>query len=136
MHRTDAKELSKLAATRYLGGILELATFWSQKINDGQLLQKGSVCAMHPPETIRQDRHSLSDGICNIGFILLEDLDMNGKDRVTPEDLIPFDTEGIRLLLDVYWRHISQALRFLEEGEPRTEESLRLVAQLCNLLQG
>ncbi|KZP20676.1 hypothetical protein FIBSPDRAFT_1044707 [Athelia psychrophila] len=135
---TDATELSRLAAIRYLGGIFKLVTFWSQRINNSPQPQQDFICARHPPGIMSayQDPYSLVNGICRVSMVLLQDLSMDASDHVTSDTLIPLDTEGIRLLLDSYWQCLPGALQTFVDDDERTQESLRRVAQLSNLLQG
>ncbi|KZP15427.1 hypothetical protein FIBSPDRAFT_1048083 [Athelia psychrophila] len=135
---TDATELSRLAAIRYLAGIFGLHTFWSQRIDKSPQPQEDFICARHPPETtsVYQDPYSLVNGICRVSVVLLQDLSMDAKDRVTSDTLIPSDTEGIRLLLDAYWQHLPRTLQTFVDDDERSKESLRRVAELSNLLQG
>ncbi|KZP03729.1 hypothetical protein FIBSPDRAFT_968740 [Athelia psychrophila] len=83
-----------------------------------------------------QDPYSLVNGICRVSMVLLQDLSMDASDHVTSDTLIPLDTEGIRLLLDSYWQCLPGALQTFVDDDERTQESLRRVAQLSNLLQG
>lgn len=133
----SATELSALAAIRYLGGILNLPTFWSQRIDNSPQPQGEPICAKHAADSnlARPDPHSLVDGICKVGMTLLQDLPMDGNDSVNSDTL---DTEGIRLLLDAYWRHIRLpgVLQTLVGNDERTKESRRRVTELGNILQG
>ncbi|KZP06901.1 hypothetical protein FIBSPDRAFT_939785 [Athelia psychrophila] len=148
-HRTD--DLSRLAAVRYMGGILELATLWNRKMYNDPRSYDELICrGVHPPEgdyvcekphsddDIKArcyNLHAFVDGMCKIGVFLLQDLSVDGRDADFIEDLLLLDIPGIEQLLSAFWGRLQPALTMLPPDDDRTNESLRRVLEFGDLLQ-
>lgn len=137
------KDLSRLAAVRYLSGILCLDRFWDERIyNDPQAYPEFRCKKIRKPEVSDEKTEvrcvNLSpfvNNMCGIGKFLLEDLSVNGKQDVTRDDLLILDIEGIHDFFKAFWRRLRRALELLPPDGARTEESLKLVSDFGDLLQ-
>lgn len=108
-------ELSRLAAVRYLAGILELPSFWRLRIHN--------------------DLHTLADVLCLISIRLIEDLaaDCEKRNVVVIDDLIMLDLEGINAL--IYAAVDRCPLSELAVDNIRTASSLATAGKLVERLQ-
>ncbi|KAF7983168.1 hypothetical protein HWV62_23400 [Athelia sp. TMB] len=148
---TSAKELSRLAAIRYMGGILQLPTFWHRRIYDDPRPYDKLLCRRcnaqnvlagcqdpHSREEVEarcNNLHSFLNGMCKVGIFLLQDLSVDGNEPVFIDDLMTLDIDGIHQLLAAYWHRLPLAFRYLKEDDERTGECLRRVSELGDLLQ-
>lgn len=146
----SSKDFRRLAAIRYLGGILQLPTFWHLRIyNDPRSYDKflcplgqshsSSACRdPHSHEDIKalcNELHSFVNGMCKIGILLLQDLAVDGKDAVCREDLVVLDIEGIHHFLLAYWLGLPLVFRFLKDDDNTTVECLQSVLNFGDRLQ-
>lgn len=114
----DAKELSRLAVIRYLGGILDLPMFWD-----------------HRGET---DPHSLLDGVCSASIGLIEDLaaDCEGKGAVVfLSDLNEMDLEGIHMMMFATLQYLPRHWQSLPADDSRTASSREIAVRFMQRLQ-
>lgn len=112
-----ASDQSRLAAVRYLGGILELPTFWEHRIRN------------------MNDLQSLSNDLFLLSIHLLEDLGVEetGSGAVRTTDLLALDPEGINMM--VYTVLERFPLRLLPADGIRSPSSLEIADRLMQMLQ-
>lgn len=111
-------EHRRLLAIRYLGGILELPTFWKRRIEN--------------------DPHSLSDGICGINIQLLEYVDSNSKLEAgavlySHLDTLRLDLDGVHMVIRETLHRLPLSL--LPGDDIRSENSLEISDRLMRQLQ-
>ena len=104
-------------AIRYLGGILELPSFWRIRGEN--------------------DPHSLSDGICSSSIRLLEDLatDSKGEAVILRSQLDTMDPAGIQGMIFAFLCALPKHLKSLSEEHIRSADSRKIAVGLMEKLQ-
>lgn len=144
-------EFSRLAAVRYLAGILKLPTFWHWKIyNDPRPYDKflcrvshqsntASLCLdPHSHEDVEArcvGLHSFVNEMCKICIFLLQDLSLDGKEQAYYNDLVLLDVDGIRDFLHAFLFHLPLVFPFLQDDGNSTVECQQSVILFGDLLQ-
>lgn len=107
-------DLSRLIAVRYLGGILELPTFWNHRL--------------------AKDIQSLSHVLCKLSIHVLEDLGTNcdTREAVLVNDLVTLDLQGIHIML---FAVVNRFPSLLKADEGQLSPSLGSAKKLVELLQ-
>ena len=144
--------MSKLAAARYLGGILELPTFWDRKFANNTQSKDGrfhhATYSFRGTSELQQsqsdematrlaDFHPFLKRMCKLGVVLLQDLCVDVTQPVTVDDLVTFDIVGIHNLLHEFLGQMPTALKLLRSlnHDARTAESLSHLSALVEKLQ-